>query len=111
MIYRRPRKVRRDLKSAAWQSVRKRVLARDGWTCQGCGRRQGEVARMVVDHKVPPERGGAPYDEDNLQVLCSGCNYSKGQYTDAEWREAVDIGRQPDPPAPWRPVVFRDMRR
>lgn len=48
--------------------IRRRILLRDGYTCQGCG-----VVRMdnEVDHRVPLEQGGTN-DDDNLQTLCGG---------------------------------------
>ena len=40
-----------------------------------------------VDHMLPRSRGGTDHP-DNLQLLCSGCNRSKGNKTMAEWRAA-----------------------
>ena len=40
---------------------------------------------MEVDHMLPRSRGGTDHP-DNLQLLCSGCNKSKGGKTMAEWR-------------------------
>ena len=40
---------------------------------------------MDVDHILPKSRGGTDHP-DNLQLLCSGCNRSKGNKTMAEWR-------------------------
>ena len=40
---------------------------------------------MDVDHILPRSRGGTDHP-DNLQLLCSGCNRSKGGRTMAEWR-------------------------
>ena len=42
---------------------------------------------MDVDHILPRTKGGTDH-EDNLQLLCSGCNRSKGGRTMAEWRAA-----------------------
>ena len=57
-----------------WAKVRARVLDRDGWQCQKCGK----VGRLEVDHRVPldiaPDR---MYDLDNLQSLCRGCHFDK----------------------------------
>ncbi|MHB8398591.1 MAG: HNH endonuclease [Candidatus Limnocylindrales bacterium] len=33
---------------------------------------------LTVDHVIPIERGGAPFDERNTEVLCRGCNARKG---------------------------------
>jgi 5-methylcytosine-specific restriction endonuclease McrA len=37
-----------------------------------------------LDHKVPVSRGGS-FDKDNSQIICSSCNKSKGNLTDAEY--------------------------
>lgn len=42
---------------------------------------------MDVDHIMPRSKGGTDHP-DNLQMLCSGCNRSKGGRTMAEWRAA-----------------------
>ncbi len=42
---------------------------------------------MEVDHKLPRARGGTDHP-DNLQLLCSYCNRSKGTKTMSEWRAA-----------------------
>ncbi len=42
---------------------------------------------MDVDHILPRSKGGTDHP-DNLQLLCSGCNRSKGGKTMAEWRAA-----------------------
>ena len=40
------------------------------------------------DNMLPRSRGGTDHP-DNLQLLCSGCNRSKGDKTMAEWRAAT----------------------
>ena len=40
---------------------------------------------MEVDHVLPQSRGGTDHS-DNLQLLCSHCNRSKGNKTMSEWR-------------------------
>ena len=40
---------------------------------------------MEVDHILPQSRGGTDHG-DNLQLLCTHCNKSKGSKTMAEWR-------------------------
>ena len=42
---------------------------------------------MDVDHILPRSRGGTDR-RDNLQLLYSGCNRSKGERTMVEWRAA-----------------------
>ena len=48
-----------------WARVRRAVLQRAGYRSELSGR----AGRLEVDHVVPLERGGDPYDLDNLQVL------------------------------------------
>ncbi|MDE0379642.1 MAG: HNH endonuclease [Rhodospirillales bacterium] len=50
-----------------WAIVRRAVLYRDAYTCQGCGWVGGP---FDVDHIVPLHRGGEMYDLGNLQTLC-----------------------------------------
>ena len=58
-----------------WGRVRLKVLERDGWRCQACGK----VGRLEVDHIKPMEDGGAVYDLANLQTLCRGCHFDKSR--------------------------------
>lgn len=53
-------------------SIRKRIYARDGRVCRTCGATHG----LSIDHVIPVSKGGNSTD-DNLQVLCMGCNFSK----------------------------------
>ncbi len=54
--------------------TRREVFARDGSTCQYCGR---QVADLTLDHVVPRHRGGA-HSWDNLVTACKACNHRKG---------------------------------
>jgi 5-methylcytosine-specific restriction endonuclease McrA len=55
-----------------WRRIRQTVINRDG-CCQKCGTED----RLSVDHIVPRSLGGTD-NLDNLEVLCSSCNSSKG---------------------------------
>ena len=57
-----------------WRVLRLAILDRDGWRCRKCGRAAG---RFEVDHVIPLDRGGAMYEESNLQTLCRGCHILK----------------------------------
>jgi 5-methylcytosine-specific restriction endonuclease McrA len=61
----------RILTSSQWQKARKAVKARDGERCQldEDGTCHG---RLEVHHRVPVREGGAPFDLDNLLVVCRG---------------------------------------
>ena len=47
-----------------------------------------DILSMQLDHKTPLRRGGGP-ELDNLQVLCKGCNGSKGEFTHEEYSALV----------------------
>jgi len=84
---------------------RYRILMRDNYTCQKCGR-YGPGARdkdghplpepedgyavLEVDHMIPFSLGGSD-DDSNLQTLCEKCNRGKSnKYIDAENRANED---------------------
>jgi len=64
--------------------LRKKILQRDGYTCQICGAGPGDDApcepgkkvRLQVDHIQPISQGGTD-DEDNLRVTCVYYNKEK----------------------------------
>jgi hypothetical protein len=58
------------------RSQRFRILKRDDFTCQYCGRRAPAVV-LQVDHRVPVRYGGGNMD-DNLVTACEDCNQGKG---------------------------------
>ncbi len=56
--------------------LRFEVFARDGFTCQYCGRTPPAVV-LEVDHVVPVAADGKT-TEDNLITACEDCNAGKG---------------------------------
>jgi 5-methylcytosine-specific restriction protein A len=54
-------------------STRQRILSRDGFKCQCCGR---IGANHEVDHRTPLEQGGSN-DDSNLWLLCHDCHARK----------------------------------
>lgn len=68
-----------------WQLIKRRILERDNYRCQHCGRVGGN---LQVDHIIPLEQGGSN-DDINLQVLCSECHQQK---TTEELRERYRRG-------------------
>ncbi len=53
-----------------------RVLRRDGFRCQLCGRTAADGIELHIDHKMPLAKGGSNQD-DNLWTLCGECNGGK----------------------------------
>ena len=56
--------------------LRFRVLQRDGFRCQYCGRSARDGATLHLDHVVPVAAGGET-TEDNLITACATCNLGK----------------------------------
>jgi 5-methylcytosine-specific restriction endonuclease McrA len=61
--------------TSQWRAIRKRILQRDGYTCQRCGMDGNSVDHIIPRHAFG--EGNADHD-DNLQTLCGSCNSSKG---------------------------------
>lgn len=80
-----------------WGAIRQRVLARDNHTCQiqdeGC-----ETTATDVDHIIPWNEGGAPYDSSNLRAACKRCNRARG----ASRMAAMARINRTEPPTPSR---------
>ena len=67
-----------------YRTHRHRLYGEQEGVCIGC-ETHFPFRVMEVDHILPRSRGGNDHP-DNLQLLCSGCNRSKGGCTMAEWR-------------------------
>lgn len=68
---------RKWYKTSRWIKLRWQVLTRDLFTCQMCGRIEGNTAKLVADHKTPHRGSEALFwDEQNLWCLCSHCHDS-----------------------------------
>lgn len=65
--------------------TRRRILDRDGDYCGLCADIFGP---FEIDHRTPVCRGGTHVD-DNLWVLCKGCNQAKGMQTVDEFKELL----------------------
>jgi 5-methylcytosine-specific restriction endonuclease McrA len=63
---------------------RHRILARDHYRCQYCGRR-GTAFDLTLDHIQPKSRGGRTVAE-NLVASCRDCNNRKSDRTPEEAR-------------------------
>jgi 5-methylcytosine-specific restriction endonuclease McrA len=57
------------LDSASYESLRQRVLRRDGWRCQSCG----TMSNLEVHHRQFRSHSGHD-SEENLMTLCAECH-------------------------------------
>ena len=57
------------------EEIRQGLFNRYGRKCLCCGRPEGAVT-LSIDHIIPLNHGGTN-DQENLQVLCVGCNAFK----------------------------------
>lgn len=69
-----------------WETVRKKVMKRDDYTCQKCGERLPET-ELVVHHITSLSEGGHPFDEKNLETLCHSCHGEKHGEIEREPKE------------------------
>ena len=67
-----------------YRTHRHRLYGEQEGVCVGC-ETHFPFRVMDADHILPRSKGGTD-QPDNLQLLCSGCNRSKGGKTMAEWR-------------------------
>ncbi len=67
------------LDPGGYRELKMKILERDGWKCQQCGRRD----ELQIHHLVRRSQQGADCEE-NLIVLCSSCHRSlhagRGRY-------------------------------
>lgn len=57
--------------------LRKKIMVRDNYTCQECGKYMPDEVGLHIDHIIPIAKGGKS-TPSNLRVLCSKCNGRKG---------------------------------
>ena len=69
-----------------YRTHRHRLYGEQEGVCRGC-ETHFPFKVMEVDHILPQSRGGT-HHYDNLQLLCTHCNKSKGNKTMSEWRAA-----------------------
>ena len=63
-------------KTHTWAIVRKEVLKRDRYRCSICDTRFRK-SELDVDHIIPFNMGGQPFDNANLRTLCKVCHKGK----------------------------------
>lgn len=56
---------------------KREIFRRDGYTCQYCGSRGGN---LTIDHVIPRRLGGI-HSWKNLVTACAACNHHKGGRT------------------------------
>lgn len=73
---------------------RREIFARDGYTCQYCGK---ESRSLTLDHVIPRFRGGI-HSWENVVAACIPCNHRKASRTPKE--AGMALRRQPRAPRP-----------
>lgn len=66
----------KDQRKLLTKELRQKIMIRDNYTCQICGKYMPDGVGLHIDHLIPVSKGGKSV-ESNLQVLCSKCNGSK----------------------------------
>ena len=66
----------KNQRKLATRELREKVMKRDHYICQLCGKYMPDEVGLQVDHIIPVSKGGKTV-MSNLQVLCSKCNGSK----------------------------------
>ena len=72
-----------DQRKALTKNLRLKIIERDKYTCQICGKYMPDEVGLQVDHIIPVSQGGKSI-ESNLRVLCSKCNGKKGDKLDKD---------------------------
>jgi 5-methylcytosine-specific restriction protein A len=67
-----------------WKNLRKKILTRDNWQCQKCGRICQDRWEAQVDHIVAKRDGGSD-SEENLETLCLTCHGRKSREEAIRW--------------------------
>lgn len=86
----RPSRARRPATGSQKARLRRATLARDSWTCRGCGVVDRSGRSLQADHIIPLSLGGTN-DLENMQALCVSCHSQKSK---AEQAEAAERARE-----------------
>ncbi|MDA9629167.1 HNH endonuclease [Pelagibacteraceae bacterium] len=71
-----PGKILEKPKSPFPQSIKERILKRDGYQCQWCGKKQSKETFLAIDHIIPEDENGKGIFENGI-TLCYKCNNIK----------------------------------
>ena len=66
----------KNQRKLATREMREKIMVRDNYTCQLCGKYMPDEVGLQIDHIIPISKGGKTI-KSNLRVLCSKCNSSK----------------------------------
>ncbi len=66
----------KNQRKLATRELREKIMIRDNYTCQLCGKYMPDEVGLQIDHIIPIAKGGKTV-VSNLRVLCSKCNASK----------------------------------
>ena len=66
----------KNQRKLATRELREKIMKRDNYTCQLCGKYMPDEVGLQIDHIVPVSKGGKSVPS-NMQVLCSKCNSAK----------------------------------
>lgn len=72
--------------SDKWRKFNQKQKRYDGWQCQECGKRGGE---LHTHHIKPVSKGGAIFDSDNVTTLCRDCH--RKAHADDEFAHLLDL--------------------
>lgn len=83
----RPRRQNVFLSYPRWLHLRLKVFDANNWRCNLCG----TVPCRELDHIKPLHKGGAKWDESNLQPLCRSCHIAKTRGENLEGKNPEKI--------------------
>lgn len=86
---------RRALSTYRWQQVRKLAAERDGNRCRFEG--PDCRGRLEAHHIVAIKRGGAPYDLENITIMCKRHHFLLERETRIRRREGILGKAFPEP--------------
>jgi len=74
-------------KTKQWKTLRYKALLKYGNKCCCCGATPADGETLNVDHIQPIKKyPKLKLSIDNLQILCSSCNWGKGSWDETDWR-------------------------